>query len=73
MDFFFFIRKTTKANIRNEVAYTVHSYATKIEKKQSKILKVSWKKQQNPLLITVCVERCAIAVMNPVETVRLDL
>lgn len=53
----FFIRKTTRASIRYEVVYTVHSYATKIEKKQSKILKISWKKnQQNPpSLITVCV------------------
>lgn len=58
MDFFFLIRKTTRANIRYEVAYTVHPYATKIEKKQSKILKVSWKNQQNPPLITVCVEVC---------------
>ena len=36
-----FIRKTTRANIRYEVVYTVHSYDTKIEKKQSKMSKIS--------------------------------
>lgn len=60
-----------------EVVYTVHSYATKIEKKKNPKQNFKNKlKKSTPLPLSyycLCVEVCAVAIKNPVETVRLDL